>query len=210
MPRFARMRPVLACAGDSGGHGSPASRGRLLQAQRLPDHSDRMFRAAYALCGSLHDAEDLVQETYARVLRRPRFVRRDDDLGYLLRALRNTWIAMHRGRTARPRDRAMAPAKQPLMCWTTSVGGQSAGKLARRVCSASTPPVEAPMTIASGRAWTGAGDGAGAESVRAGRAGAGANRTRAASRTIAGRASSSVPPWAIRSCDLGMQPTAPS
>ena len=67
-----------------------------------------MFRAAYALCGSSHDAEDLVQETYARVLRRPRFVRRDDDLAYLLRALRNTWIAMRRSKAARVRTVELA------------------------------------------------------------------------------------------------------
>jgi RNA polymerase sigma-70 factor, ECF subfamily len=78
-----------------------ASGARLLQVERLPDHAERLFRAAYALCGSVHDAEDLVQETYASVLRRPRFIRRDD-LGYLLRALRNTWRAMHRRRAARP------------------------------------------------------------------------------------------------------------
>jgi RNA polymerase sigma-70 factor, ECF subfamily len=77
------------------------SRGRLLEAERLPDHADRLFRAAYALCDSSHDAEDLVQETYARVLRRPRFIRRDADLAYLLRALRNTWIAMRRAKDAR-------------------------------------------------------------------------------------------------------------
>ena len=75
--------------------------GRLLEAERLPDHSDRLFRAAYALCDTTHDAEDLVQETYARVLRRPRFIRRDGDLAYLLRALRNTWIAMRRAKGAR-------------------------------------------------------------------------------------------------------------
>jgi RNA polymerase sigma-70 factor (ECF subfamily) len=75
--------------------------GRLLEAERLPDHADRLFRAAYALCGTSHDAEDLVQETYARVLRRPRFIRRDADLAYLLRALRNTWIAMRRAKDAR-------------------------------------------------------------------------------------------------------------
>jgi RNA polymerase sigma-70 factor, ECF subfamily len=79
-----------------------APEGRLLEAERLPDHADRLFRAAFALCDTSHDAEDLVQETYARVLRRPRFVRRDGDLPYLLRALRNTWIAMRRAKVARP------------------------------------------------------------------------------------------------------------
>jgi RNA polymerase sigma-70 factor (ECF subfamily) len=76
---------------------------RLLEADRLPDHADRLFRAAYALCDTRHDAEDLVQETYARVLRRPRWIRRDGDLGYLLRVLRNTWSAMRRSQAARPR-----------------------------------------------------------------------------------------------------------
>lgn len=34
-----------------------------------------------------------MQDTFERVLRRPRFVRRDQDLAYLLRVLRNTWIS---------------------------------------------------------------------------------------------------------------------
>src|SRR5262249_45552030 len=61
---------------------------RQLDPARLGDHVDRLFRAAWALCGSREDAEDLVQETYARVLARPRLLRHEDDLGYLLRALR--------------------------------------------------------------------------------------------------------------------------
>jgi RNA polymerase sigma-70 factor, ECF subfamily len=65
---------------------------RRLDAHRLSDHRERLFRAAYAICGSREDAEDLVQETFARVLRRPRWLRHDDDLVYLLKALRNTWI----------------------------------------------------------------------------------------------------------------------
>jgi RNA polymerase sigma-70 factor (ECF subfamily) len=73
-----------------------------LQAARLTEHLDVLFRAAYALSGSRHDAEDLVQETYARVLARPRLVRRQDDARYLMRALRNTWIDMQRARSARP------------------------------------------------------------------------------------------------------------
>jgi RNA polymerase sigma-70 factor (ECF subfamily) len=45
------------------------------------------------MCGSRDLAEDLVQETYVKVLSRPRFIRRDDDLGYLVKALRNTWYS---------------------------------------------------------------------------------------------------------------------
>jgi RNA polymerase sigma-70 factor (ECF subfamily) len=76
---------------------------RLLDPQRLGDHVDRLYRAALALCGgNRHDAEDLVQETYARVLARPRFLRHDDDLGYLLRVLRNTFLNRVRGERRRP------------------------------------------------------------------------------------------------------------
>jgi len=77
---------------------------RTLDPARLGDHLDRLYRAAWALCGSREDAEDLVQETYARVLARPRVLRRDDDLGYLLRALRNTFF--NQRRTAGRRLRA--------------------------------------------------------------------------------------------------------
>jgi RNA polymerase sigma-70 factor, ECF subfamily len=69
---------------------------RPLDPGRLGDHLDRLYRAAWALCGSREDAEDLVQETYARVLARPRMLRREDDLGYLLRALRNTFLNQRR------------------------------------------------------------------------------------------------------------------
>ena len=66
---------------------------RTLDPARLGDHIDRLYRAAWALSGSREDAEDLVQETYARVLAKPRFLRNEDDLGYLLRALRNTFFS---------------------------------------------------------------------------------------------------------------------
>ncbi len=64
-----------------------------LDPERLGNHVERLYRAAYGLCRSPQDAEDLVQDTFERVLRRPRFVRRDQDLAYLLRVLRNTWIS---------------------------------------------------------------------------------------------------------------------
>jgi RNA polymerase sigma-70 factor (ECF subfamily) len=76
---------------------------RALDIERLPDHRERLFRAAYAMCGSRENAEDLVQDTYVRVLQRPRFLRHGDDLGYLLRAMRNTWINSYKQRQRRPR-----------------------------------------------------------------------------------------------------------
>ena len=79
---------------------SSAERVRL-DPQRASDHVDRLFRAAWALCGSREDAEDLVQETYARVLAKPRFLRSEDDLGYLLRTLRNTFLNQKRTQSRR-------------------------------------------------------------------------------------------------------------
>jgi RNA polymerase sigma-70 factor, ECF subfamily len=76
---------------------------RPLDPTRLGDHLDRLYRAAWALSGSREDAEDLVQETYARVLRRPRLLRNEDDLGYLLRALRNTFLNLKRSESRRLR-----------------------------------------------------------------------------------------------------------
>ena len=75
----------------------------VLDPARVGDHLDRLFRAAWALCGSREDAEDLVQETYARLLARPRLLRNDDDLGYLLRALRNTFLNQRRSDSRRLR-----------------------------------------------------------------------------------------------------------
>ncbi len=76
---------------------------RLAESQQLPEHVDRLHRAALALCGSSHDAEDLVQETFAKVLARPRRLHGDDELSYLLQALRNTYLNGLRTRGRRPR-----------------------------------------------------------------------------------------------------------
>jgi len=53
------------------------------------------------MSGSRDLAEDLVQETYVKVLSRPRLLRRDDDLGYLIKALRNTWYSHLRNERVR-------------------------------------------------------------------------------------------------------------
>jgi RNA polymerase sigma-70 factor, ECF subfamily len=75
---------------------------RELQPEGLGDHIDRLYRAAWGLCGSREDAEDLVQETFAKVLRKPRFLRSEDDTGYLLRVLRNTFFSQRRFAARRP------------------------------------------------------------------------------------------------------------
>jgi RNA polymerase sigma-70 factor (ECF subfamily) len=89
-----------------------------LHRDRLPDHVDALYRVALALTGSRDDAEDLVQETFLRVLKRPRLVRRDRELGYLVRALRNTYYdsyraAKHRLTTVPLFDEEAGPAANP-------------------------------------------------------------------------------------------------
>ena len=68
----------------------------------VEQHLDRLYRAALALCGNRDEAQDLVQETCARVLARPREVRGEDALPYLLRALRNVFLNERRTRSRRP------------------------------------------------------------------------------------------------------------
>ena len=80
---------------------------RQLNPGELGNHIDRLYRAAWGLCGSREDAEDLVQETFAKVLRKPRFLRSEDDLGYLLRVLRNTFFSQRRSATRRPQTAPM-------------------------------------------------------------------------------------------------------
>lgn len=68
----------------------------------LSDHLEVLHRVARRLCGSHEDAEDLVQDTLAAVLRRPRLLHSDDERAYLLRALRNTQASQYRASLSRP------------------------------------------------------------------------------------------------------------
>jgi RNA polymerase sigma-70 factor (ECF subfamily) len=83
----------------------------VLDANRLGDHLDRLYRGALGMTGSRADAEDLVQDVCVRVLAKPRLVSGDDDLGYLLRVLRNTFISKRRAAARRP---ATATAPEDL------------------------------------------------------------------------------------------------
>jgi RNA polymerase sigma-70 factor (ECF subfamily) len=95
---FPAARDVAAINGRADAR-APA---RTLDPARLPDHLDRLYRAAWALTGSREEAEDLVQETFARVLAKPRRLH-GDELGYLLRVLRNTFLTSRRTASRRPR-----------------------------------------------------------------------------------------------------------
>jgi RNA polymerase sigma-70 factor (ECF subfamily) len=82
-------------AGDSG-------QARVLDPRALVAHRAVLYRVAHALCRSHDEAEDLVQETFMRVLARPRALRCGDDLPYLVRTLRNTYTTDRRFAARRP------------------------------------------------------------------------------------------------------------
>jgi RNA polymerase sigma-70 factor, ECF subfamily len=82
------------------------SAGRQLDPEALGDYIDCLYRAARSMCASPHDAEDLVQETFAQVLKKPRKLRSDSDLPYLLTVLRNTFSWTCRAAARRPQTTA--------------------------------------------------------------------------------------------------------
>ena len=86
---------------------------RRLDPETLPDHVTRLYRAAWAMCGCREDAEDLVQETYAKVLAKPRLIKNDDELGYLMRVLRNTYVSQLRTADRRPRTAELLDHAHP-------------------------------------------------------------------------------------------------
>jgi len=75
---------------------------KRLDPEVLGAHLGGLLRAARALCGSRESAEDLVQETVARILSRPRLLRGEDELAYLMQALRNTFVTGRRTAARRP------------------------------------------------------------------------------------------------------------
>jgi DNA-directed RNA polymerase specialized sigma24 family protein len=79
----------------------------LLNRDGFSDHIDGLYRAAWELCGSQHDAEDLVQDTFTSVLKRPRLLRDDNEIDYLPRALKNTYSTRYRTASRRPVTRQL-------------------------------------------------------------------------------------------------------
>ena len=91
MPAFIhRDEDPVAISGSGRNRAADWNQPRVLDPRALVAHRAVLYRVARALCRSHHEAEDLVQETFTRVLARPRVLRRADDLPYLVGALRNT------------------------------------------------------------------------------------------------------------------------
>jgi RNA polymerase sigma-70 factor (ECF subfamily) len=92
----ARHRPAAAVRRPSG------SGTKRLDPEVVVAHLGDLLPAAWALCGSREGAEDLVQETVARILSRPRLLRAGHERAYLMRTLRNTFLTSRRSAGRRP------------------------------------------------------------------------------------------------------------
>ena len=57
---------------------------------------DRLYRTAILITRDPHEAEDLVQDTYEQILRRPRELRGDSELHYMRAAMRRRHVDRHR------------------------------------------------------------------------------------------------------------------
>jgi len=119
------------------------SRPRVLDPHALSNYIDPLYRAAWALCGSPHDAEDLVQETFVNVLKRPRMLRDGNELGYLMRALRNTFASRYRKRAQHPREHSLTEDDVPVH----DEQGVSAREIMEAIASAPEPYREAVIAV---------------------------------------------------------------
>ena len=117
----------------------------ILEPERLGQYFDPLFRAAWALCGSRDDAEDLVQETFLNVLKRPRLLRDGNEIGYLMRALRNTYSSRYRSAARRPAERQLFEDDDPADPFEPD--GISARELMEAVASAPPPYRDAVIAV---------------------------------------------------------------
>src|SRR3954471_7819669 len=78
----------------------------LLNPEIAAEHRARLLDVALSLCGSRPLAEDLVQETCARVLAKPRALHEGAVFPYLVRALRN--VAKDHWRTEQRRPQVIS------------------------------------------------------------------------------------------------------
>jgi RNA polymerase sigma factor (sigma-70 family) len=75
---------------------------------------DRLFRTAVLITKDPHEAEDLVQDTYELILRRPRELQGDSELHYMRAAMRRRHVDRHR--EARRRVQVVGIDAAPEVC----------------------------------------------------------------------------------------------
>lgn len=80
--------------------------------ERIFAHRPRLMRSALSLCKSHDAAEDLVQDTFERILRAPRSVT-GPEVAYLLRTLRNTHVDGVRAAARRPQTASLPEGLDP-------------------------------------------------------------------------------------------------
>jgi RNA polymerase sigma-70 factor, ECF subfamily len=114
----------------------------------LAQHIDALYRAAWALCGSREDAEDLVQDTFARVLSRPRTVKTGGERAYLMSALRNTFYSRLRTAARRPRT-VPPPETETAVESRTAVQPQPAAEVNEIFAAIARLPEDFRLTIAA-------------------------------------------------------------
>src|SRR3954465_5023784 len=74
----------------------------LLNPDTAAEHRSRLVEVALSICGSRTLAQDLVQETHARVIAKPRPLREGAVFPYLVRSLRNVAKDHWRSEQRRP------------------------------------------------------------------------------------------------------------
>src|ERR1700751_76715 len=136
----------MSCCSEADTLPAPTRRARgphVLDPEGLSRYIDTLFRAAWALCGSQHDAEDLVQETFVNVLKRPRVLRDGNELAYLMRALRNTYASRYRKRAQQPREHILTEDDVPVH----DEPGVSAREIMEAIASAPEPYRDAVIAV---------------------------------------------------------------
>jgi RNA polymerase sigma-70 factor (ECF subfamily) len=74
-----------------------------LDAERAARHIDALYRCAFALTGDAYEAQDLVQDVFESLARRPRGLHNDQrERAYLLAMLRHRYYDAFRARRRRP------------------------------------------------------------------------------------------------------------
>jgi RNA polymerase sigma-70 factor (ECF subfamily) len=104
---------------------------RILDPQSLPNHVDRLYRAAWGLCGSREDAEDLVQETFAKAYSAFHQFQEGTNLkAWLYRILTNTFINSYRKKQRQPQQ---SPTEQ-IEDWQLAAAEAHTSRRSGRSC----------------------------------------------------------------------------